>query len=165
MPQTLETRNSKLETRIRALADEHFADIVQLRRTIHANPELAFEEFETSQLVQDTLSQAGISFQSGIAKTGVVATIKGKHPGPTLALRADMDALPIHEENDIPFRSKNDGKMHACGHDPHTSSLLGTALILNQLRDDMHGAVRFLFQPSEELLPGGAKGPGKLYIL
>ncbi len=146
-----------MSDKIRALADEYFPQVVELRRTIHANPELAFEEYETAKLVQENLSALGIDMQSGVAKTGVVATVKGKHPGPTLALRADMDALPIHEENDIAFRSQNDGKMHACGHDVHTSSLLGTAMILNRMRDELHGSVRMLFQPSEERLPGGAK--------
>ncbi len=143
--------------KIRDLAAANFDQVVALRRTIHANPELAFEEEQTAALVAETLSSMGIAMQRGVAKTGVVATITGKHPGPTLALRADMDALPIHEENDLPFRSKNDGKMHACGHDVHTSSLLGTAMILNHMRDELHGSVRMLFQPSEERLPGGAK--------
>ncbi|MEM8484834.1 MAG: M20 family metallopeptidase [Bacteroidota bacterium] len=143
--------------KIRDLVDANFDQVVTLRRTIHANPELAFEEVETANLVADTLAGLGIDMQRGVAKTGVVATITGKHPGPTLALRADMDALPIHEENDLPFRSQNDGKMHACGHDVHTSSMLGTAMILNNMRDELHGSVRMLFQPSEERLPGGAK--------
>lgn len=146
-----------MKDRIRTLADEHFSQVVDLRRTIHANPELAFEEYETAGLVERTLTELGVQFQKGVAKTGIVAVIEGANPGPTLALRADMDALPIHEENDLPFRSKNDGKMHACGHDVHTSSMLGTAMILGQMRDEMHGSVRMLFQPSEERLPGGAK--------
>lgn len=143
--------------RIRQLNDRLFGDVVQLRRTIHANPELAFEEYETAQLVRDTLEPLGLDLQTGVAKTGIVATLEGGKPGPTVALRGDMDALPIVEENDFDFASKNDGKMHACGHDAHTSSLLGTAMILSNLREDLPGRVRFLFQPSEERLPGGAK--------
>ena len=143
--------------KIRAQADTIFPEIVLLRRLIHENPELAFEEKETAHLVHQTLDPLGLTVETGIAKTGIVATLKGDRPGPTLALRADMDALPIQEENDLPFRSKNPGKMHACGHDVHTSSLLGTAMILNSLRSELRGSVRFLFQPSEERLPGGAK--------
>lgn len=146
-----------MKDKIRDLAEANYDRVVNLRRTIHANPELAFEEVETANLVADTLGAMGIDMQRGVAKTGVVATINGTHPGPTLALRADMDALPIHEENDIPFRSQHDGKMHACGHDVHTSSMLGTAMILNEMRNELHGSVRMLFQPSEERLPGGAK--------
>lgn len=143
--------------RVRHLNDDLFDDVVYLRRTIHRRPELAFEERETAALVAETLAPLGMDVVTGIAKTGVVATLKGGHPGPTVALRADMDALPIQEENDLDFASENEGKMHACGHDAHTSSLLGTAMILARLREDLHGSVRFIFQPSEERLPGGAK--------
>lgn len=143
--------------KIKQLNDELFGEVVRLRRTIHRNPELAFEERETARLVLDTLEPLGLEMRTGVAKTGIVATLEGAHPGPTVALRGDMDALPIHEENEFDFVSKNDGKMHACGHDAHTSSLLGTAMILHRLKDELHGRVRFLFQPSEERLPGGAK--------
>ncbi len=142
---------------IKALADEIFPDIVRLRRTIHRNPELAFEEHETARLVQQTLAPLDLHVQTGVAKTGIVATLTGGLPGPTLMLRADMDALPIQEANDFDFVSQNPGKMHACGHDAHTSSLLGTAMILSRLREQVRGTVRFVFQPSEERLPGGAK--------
>ncbi len=142
---------------IKTLADEVFLEIVRLRRVIHRNPELAFEEYETARLVQETLAPLDLAVQTGVAKTGIVATLKGGQPGPTLMLRADMDALPIHEANDFDFASQNPGKMHACGHDAHTSSLLGTAMILSRLRDHVRGTVRFVFQPSEERLPGGAK--------
>ncbi len=142
---------------IKALADDVFPDVVRLRRTIHQNPELAFEEHETARLVIDTLTPLGLDIQTGIAQTGVVATLQGSVPGPSVLLRADMDALPILEANDFDFASQNAGKMHACGHDAHTSSLLGTAMILSRLRDRVKGTVRFLFQPSEERLPGGAK--------
>ncbi|MEX1054487.1 MAG: amidohydrolase [Rhodothermales bacterium] len=143
--------------RIKELNDGMFGEVVTMRRRLHANPELAYEEFETSRLVADRLKALGLDVKTGVARTGVVATLKGSHPGPTVALRADMDALPIVEENDFEFRSRNNGKMHACGHDAHTSSLLGTASILRQIKDDLHGSVRFIFQPSEERLPGGAK--------
>lgn len=144
--------------RIKSIGEEVFPTVVALRRQIHANPELAYQEFETSALVADTLEgMPGVSIRTGVAKTGVVAEIEGEASGPTVVLRADMDALPILEENTFDFASKNPGKMHACGHDAHTSSLLGTAMILSQMRDQMRGRVRMLFQPSEEKLPGGAK--------
>lgn len=142
---------------IKALSEEVFPEIVELRRRIHANPELAFEENETARLVTETLAPLGLEVQTGIARTGIVATLVGGKPGPSILLRADMDALPILEQNTFDFVSKNPGKMHACGHDAHTSSLLGTAMILSRLKDEIHGAVRFVFQPSEERLPGGAK--------
>lgn len=143
--------------RIRALADEVFPEVVRLRRALHRRPELAFEEHETAALVAETLRGIGIEPKTDMAKTGVVAHVAGKHPGPVVALRADMDALPIHEANDFDFKSERDGVMHACGHDAHTASLLGAAMILQKLRDDLAGTVRLVFQPSEEKLPGGAK--------
>ncbi|NNF59194.1 MAG: amidohydrolase [Rhodothermaceae bacterium] len=143
--------------RIRALADEVFPEVVRLRRTIHRRPELAFEEHETAALIAETLRGLGLEPTTGVAKTGVVTHIEGGQPGPTLALRADIDALPIQEANDFDFASEVDGTMHACGHDAHTASLLGAAMILTRLKDDLHGTVRLLFQPSEEKLPGGAK--------
>lgn len=143
--------------RIRTLSDEIFSDVVQLRRTIHRNPELAFEESETADLIAKTLKDRGIDPITGVAKTGVVGMIEGGKPGPTLALRADIDALPIQEENTFDFVSKNPGRMHACGHDAHTASLLGAATILSEIKDNLHGSIRLIFQPSEEKLPGGAK--------
>ncbi len=142
---------------IKSLSNELFPEIVRLRRTIHQNPELAFEEHETARLVTETLQPLGLQLETGIARTGVVATLTGALPGPNVVLRADMDALPIQEQNDLAFASQNPGKMHACGHDAHTSSLLGTAMILHRIREQVRGSVRFLFQPSEERLPGGAK--------
>lgn len=144
-------------SRIKHLAEEVFPTLVELRRTIHQHPELAFEEEETAQLVIDTLKPLDLTLQTGFAKTGVVATLQGGRPGPTVMLRADMDALPIQEENEVPYASKHAGKMHACGHDAHTASLLGTAMILSQIKEKVPGTVRFIFQPSEERLPGGAK--------
>lgn len=142
---------------IQALSEEIFPEVVRLRRTIHANPELAFEEYETARLVVETLRPLGLDIQTGIARTGVMATLCGAESGPTVLLRADMDALPIQEENAFEFRSRHPGKMHACGHDAHTASLLGTAMILARLRDRLRGQVRLIFQPSEEKLPGGAQ--------
>ncbi|MGF1581239.1 MAG: IAA-amino acid hydrolase [Gemmataceae bacterium] len=128
--------------------------IVDIRRRLHKHPELAYEEVETSRVVRETLDQLGISYRSPVAKTGVVATV-GKGDGPCVALRADMDALPIQEEADVPFRSEVDGKMHACGHDCHTAMLLGAARLLKQHEDKIPGVVKLFFQPAEE---GGAGG-------
>jgi len=145
-----------IKNKIKELASEIFNDVVGYRQHLHANPELSFKEFQTSLYVKDKLTKWGIEFTS-CANTGVVGLIKGNlHSDKVIALRADMDALPILEENDKPYTSKNQGVMHACGHDVHTSSLLGTAFILNQLRDDFGGTIKLIFQPAEELLPGGA---------
>jgi amidohydrolase len=146
-----------LKTKLRNRAQEIWQDTVQLRRTLHANPELAFEEFATSALVKAQLRAAGIDFQENIAQTGVVGFVQGGlGAGKTIALRADMDALPILETNTAAYASKVPGKMHACGHDAHTSSLLGTARLLQEHRDQFAGTVKLIFQPSEEKLPGGA---------
>lgn len=143
---------------IQQLSNQLFDEIVTLRRQIHQNPELAFEEQETMQLVSNYLSKQQIEHQKEIAKTGVVGIIKGKNPDKkTIALRADMDALPILEENQVAYKSRNEGKMHACGHDVHTACLLGAANILNQLKDEFEGSIKLIFQPSEEKNPGGAK--------
>lgn len=141
---------------IKDLASKYAADTVAIRSHLHANPELSYQEFETSQFVQLKLQEIGLEFEV-MATTGVLAIIRGKNPeSRVIALRADMDALPIQEENDRPYRSKNDGVMHACGHDVHTSILLGTAKILFELRDSWEGTVKLLFQPGEEKNPGGA---------
>ena len=128
--------------------------IIDLRRRIHRHPELMYEEVETSRLVQSTLTELGIDFKAGIAETGVMATL-GNGNAPCIALRADMDALPIHEESDVEFRSQIDGKMHACGHDCHTAMLLGAARLLKECEPDLPGTVKLIFQPAEE---GGAGG-------
>jgi len=145
-----------IKNKIKDLAEAIFNDVVGYRRHIHSNPELSFKEFETSLYIKDKLTKWGIEF-TDCANTGVVGLIKGNLPSENvIALRADMDALPIHEVNDKPYVSKNQGVMHACGHDVHTSSLLGTAYILNQLKDEFGGTIKLIFQPAEELLPGGA---------
>ena len=128
--------------------------IIDIRRELHKHPELMYEEVKTSALVRRELDDLGIAYQSPIAKTGVLASI-GNGEGPCVALRADMDALPIHEETDVPFRSEIDGKMHACGHDCHTAMLLGAAKILKSKESEINGTIKLFFQPAEE---GGAGG-------
>lgn len=146
-----------MKEKIQALAQQYLSDIVTCRRHLHAHPELSFKEFETGKYVAAQLSALGIEHKHGVAGNGVVALIKGKNPRKrTVALRADLDALPISEANNVPYKSKNEGIMHACGHDVHTASLLGTARILHALRTEFEGTVKCIFQPGEELLPGGA---------
>jgi amidohydrolase len=131
--------------------------IVSLRRHLHQHPELSFKEFQTQAFVEHKLREMGIIEIEHIAGTGLVALIKGKNASKkTIALRGDMDALPITELNDVAYKSQNEGVMHACGHDVHTSSLLGAAMILNDLKNEFEGTVKLLFQPGEEQLPGGA---------
>jgi amidohydrolase len=143
--------------KIKALSKEHAADAVATRRYLHMNPELSFNEYKTARFVADQLKNLGLEPQEGVADTGVVALIRGRNPeSRVVALRADMDALPIQEANEVPYKSQNPGVMHACGHDVHTSSLLGTARILTQLREDFEGTVKLVFQPAEEKAPGGA---------
>lgn len=141
---------------IKSKCDAYFDEVVAIRRQLHQHPELSFCERNTAELVKKCLASKNIEFQSEIAGTGVVATIKGKPSNKTVALRADMDALPIHETTDLPYRSVNDGVMHACGHDAHTAMLLGTAFILNELKDEFSGTIKLIFQSGEEKLPGGA---------
>ena len=147
---------SDLKQAVKALAADYAQDIVAIRRHLHAHPELSFQEFETAAYVKEQLQHLGLQ-PAAMANTGLVALIEGRNPGKkTVALRADMDALPITEQNDVSYKSQNQGVMHACGHDVHTSSLLGTARILHQLRDQFEGTVKLIFQPGEELIPGGA---------
>jgi amidohydrolase len=141
---------------IRDLAQAEEPALIAVRRDLHAHPELAFEEVRTAAVVAAELARLGIACRTGVARTGVVADIRGGRPGPTLVIRGDMDALPIAERTALPFASQNAGLMHACGHDVHTSTLLGVAAILQRLAPEMAGSVRLLFQPAEEIL-GGAK--------
>ncbi|QIL75925.1 MULTISPECIES: M20 family metallopeptidase [Hymenobacter] len=148
--------SQSLLSRIQQLAAATAAETVALREHLHAHPELSFQEVNTAAFVTAELKKLGLAPQP-LATTGVVALIEGKNPNSrTVALRADMDALPIQETNDVPYRSTKPGVMHACGHDVHTSSLLGTARILTQLRTEFEGTVKLIFQPGEEILPGGA---------
>lgn len=147
-----------LISQIKKLARHHASDVIGWQRHLHQHPELSFEEFNTSIFVQERLSEFGIPFKAGIAKTGVLGWIHGRNPHKyVVALRADMDALPICETADAPVRSCNSGVMHACGHDAHTAALLGTARILNALKDEFEGTVLLVFQPGEESWPGGAR--------
>lgn len=147
----------QLRDTINQLAEQYFREIVSIRHHIHQHPELSFEEFETSRYIQELLDSAGIPFKKGFVKTGIVGSINGRtENGMTVALRADMDALPVHEKNDLPFKSVNEGKMHACGHDMHMSALLGASRILQSLRNEFDGKILLIFQPAEEKLPGGA---------
>ena len=148
-----------LLTRIQALAEEHQAEWVGIRRHLHAHPELSFEEHQTMAFVSATLTSWGVDHQTHVTGTGIVAYVRGKKPeSRTVALRADMDALPITEANAVDYASTNRGVMHACGHDVHTTSLLGALRILQLTSDGWQGTVRCIFQPGEETIPGGAKG-------
>ena len=142
--------------KIKSLAKELKNDVVGIRRQIHQSPGLSFEEYETANLIQSLLASWNIKCDL-LTETGIVATIKGRNPEKkTVALRTDIDALPIQEKNDCSYRSAVDGVMHACGHDAHTAMLLGAAKILNRMRDEFEGTIKLIFQPGEEKLPGGA---------
>ena len=145
-----------MEEKIKKLSEKYLERVMELRRELHQYPELGFDLFKTAEIVKKELDRIGIPYKSEIAKTGIVATIKGSKPGKTVLLRADMDALPITEESRCTFKSTHDGKMHACGHDGHTAGLLGAGMILNELKDELSGTIKLLFQPAEEG-PGGAK--------
>jgi amidohydrolase len=145
-----------LKEKIQQLAKQYADEFIAVRHHIHANPELSYKEFETSKFIQQKLQGWNIPF-TVMATTGVVGLIKGKNPDKKIiALRADMDALPITEVNDVAYKSKNTGVMHACGHDVHTTCLLGAAKILSELKEDWEGTVKLIFQPGEEKNPGGA---------
>lgn len=143
--------------KIKQLAARYKDEFIAIRHHLHAHPELSYKEYETSKFVQNKLKEMGIEFKNGLADTGVVAIIKGKNPEKRImALRADMDALPIIEENQVDYKSTNPGVMHACGHDVHTTCLLGAAKILHEIKDDWEGTLKLIFQPGEEKNPGGA---------
>ena len=147
----------ELLEKIKSLSHEYSDDFIEARRHLHANPELSYQEYNTARYVSEKLQDDGIPVKEGVATTGLIAEIKGKNAGrKSIALRADMDALPIQETNDVHYKSKVVGVMHACGHDVHTASLLGTARILNEVKDHFDGTIRMLFQPGEEKNPGGA---------
>jgi amidohydrolase len=148
--------NRLLIDEVKQLARNNKEEVLTFRRHLHANPELSFHEYKTSAFIKRQLDKIGISWQA-MADTGIVAMIKGDQPSDrVIALRADMDALPITEENNLAYKSVNNGVMHACGHDVHTSCLLGTAAILESMKKSFGGTVKLIFQPAEEKLPGGA---------
>ncbi len=148
---------AELKQTIKKLSAEYLAEFIAIRRHLHQHPELSMEEVETAAFIASKLDEYHIPYQKGIAKTGIIATIEGKNPSlKTIALRADMDALPITEINKTEYTSANPGVMHACGHDVHIASLLGTAKILNGMKQQFSGSIRLIFQPSEEKFPGGA---------
>ena len=147
----------ELQEKIKQLSKAYFAETVATRRYLHQHPELSFKEVETGKYIAQRLSELGVKHVHGVAENGVVALIEGKNPtSKVIALRADFDALPILEANDVPYKSLNEGVMHACGHDVHTASLLAVAKILNEIKNDFEGTVKLIFQPGEEKLPGGA---------
>jgi amidohydrolase len=150
----------KIDNRI----EKHRLEIIKIRRFIHMNPELGNREFETANLIASKLMSLGIEVKTGVAKTGVVGLLHGAEEGPTVAIRADMDALPIEEKANVPFRSLNPGVMHACGHDIHTSVALGTAYVLSGMKDHIKGSIKFIFQPAEEGAPKGEQGGADLMI-
>jgi amidohydrolase len=139
---------------IESIAGRLVPRLVELRKQLHQHPELAFEEHETARAVAQFVRDLGLSVKTGVGKTGVIAVLKGAQPGRTIGIRADMDALPIHEQTGLAFASKVAGKMHACGHDVHTVIALGVAAVLAELRGELHGTVKFIFQPAEETLSG-----------
>lgn len=138
---------------IKDLVKKHSDYVIEMRRDFHMHPELSFEEFRTSQIIKEELDKLSIPYIT-LAGTGVVATIKGEKEGKTIALRADMDALPVQEENNVEYKSKYDGKMHACGHDGHTAMLLGAAKVLSEIKSEINGSIKLIFQPAEEIASG-----------
>jgi len=147
---------SDIKASIQQLAATYANEIVSVRRHLHTNPELSFQEHNTARFIKEKIQEYGLEPIS-MADTGVVVLISGKNPDKkTIALRGDIDALPILEQNEVPYKSRNEGVMHACGHDVHTASLLGSARILSELRDQFEGTIKLIFQPGEELIPGGA---------
>jgi amidohydrolase len=152
--------SSFIKTRVKAIEPE----LVEIRRDLHRHPELSNREFRTAERVAGFLRRLGLQVQTGIAKTGVVALLEGARPGPTVGIRADMDALPIQEVNEVPYKSLNDGVKHACGHDVHTTVALGVAETLSGFRERLRGNVKFIFQPAEEGAPPGERGGASLML-
>ncbi len=147
-----------MKNKVNNLIEENIESIIDIRRDLHAHPELAMEELRTSSIVKAELEELGLEVQDKIGNTGVVGLLRGSSEGKTIILRADMDALPLDELTDLPFKSTNPGKMHACGHDVHTSILLGAAKVLSQFKNEIKGNIKFVFQPAEEANPtGGAR--------
>ncbi len=146
-----------MKNRIKTLAREYAPAFIDIRHHIHSHPELSFEEYATSAFIQQKLDEFGVSYRPNVAGTGIVALIEGKNPSKRIvAVRADIDALPITEANNVPYKSLNQGVMHACGHDVHTTCILGATRILQEVKDGFEGTIKVLFQPGEEKHPGGA---------
>ena len=144
--------------------EKHKAEIIKIRRFLHMNPELSNREYETSKLIASKLLSLGLEVESGIARTGVTGLLRGNNPGFTIGLRGDMDALPIQEQTGVSFQSLNSEVMHACGHDIHTAIVLGTAMVLSDMKDNIKGSIKFIFQPAEEGAPRGEEGGASLMI-
>ena len=143
--------------KIFSLIDEHFPEMVEIRRYLHQYPEVSFKETKTAKYIADYYEKLGIPYRTNVGGNGVIATLQGAKPGKTVALRADFDALPIQDEKDVPYKSKIDGVMHACGHDGHTATLLVLAKVMKEFQDKLPGTIVFLHQHAEEYAPGGAK--------
>ncbi len=156
--------DQKTSLRIDQEIEKARPEIIKIRRFIHMNPELSNREYETAKLVASKLTSLGLEVKTGVARTGVVGLLRGGQPGPTVAIRADMDALPIQEATSVPFKSLNPGVMHACGHDVHTSVALGAAMVLVNVKDKIKGNIKFIFQPAEEGAPQGEEGGAELMI-
>lgn len=165
-------QTSELKRIIDERADEIEQEVIEWRRHFHENPELSNREFETADYIAEYLTDLGLEVETGVAKTGVVAILEGGSPGPVVGLRADMDALPVTERTDVPFAStatsmyqgKEVGVMHACGHDTHMAILMGVAKILTEMKEDLSGTVKFIFQPAEEGAPQGEEGGAELMV-
>ncbi len=147
----------KILDRLFERIDEIYLDLVEFRRDLHMYPELSFQEVDTPKKIADYLNSLGLEVRTGVGGRGVVGLLKGGKPGKTVALRADFDALPIQEENEVEYKSRVPGVMHACGHDIHTASLLGVAKVLSEVKEEIEGNVVFIHQFAEEKIPGGAK--------
>jgi len=163
-PLAVAAETENVEQQIDRLAGDVAPKVIEWRHDIHQNPELSNREFRTSKLVAKHLKKLGMEVKTDVARTGVIGILRGKADGPVVALRADMDALPVTEETGVPYASKNQGIMHACGHDSHTAILMGTAEVLSKMKDKLPGTVKFIFQPAEEGAPEGEEGGAPLMI-
>ena len=164
LPPAARPVDPKTARRIEAEIEKNRDEIVKIRRFIHMNPELGNREVETARLIAGRLGTLGLEVRTGVARTGVVAVLRGAQTGPAVAVRADMDALPVEEATNLPFKSLNPGVMHACGHDVHSSVALGAAMVLSGLKDALKGNVTFLFQPAEEGAPEGEEGGAEVMV-
>jgi amidohydrolase len=169
---TTKPPKSKLQAKVESLAEANMSKVIDWRHHLHENPELSNREYKTAEYIAAHLKSLGLEVQTGVAKTGVVGILKGGKPGPVIALRADIDALPVPERAPIPWASKAIGEyngaevpvMHACGHDTHIAILMGTAEVLSKVKSELRGTVKFIFQPAEEGAPKGEEGGAKLMV-